>query len=652
MLKEQLDQYIRNTREIRNLSRPDPAKLDSDAAYSEVLRTNFIRIGEIAQENRAILSDVLDPVLDAGELPSTDLLEELNHFTENLLNANNVESLDIPLSHKVSSRLFEYALKGDDPERKLIQADYVITSSYAMINLIKRLGFGSEAFRSYREFGFLAADTIKQFISCDALASLKSEMIREQVMIDSRFMTCLYEGYQKDSTCCQEHLDILKKSASLMEDERIRSLVPGYDWRYHQFRIMEYIGTVCEHNNSRGSTLEQRRYISDVCNRLLETWDSDPDYYKHLSPRIYVKLETMKCSFLAGRTDRDHYLDELVLLYHDCEKEHTSFTAAEEVHYIVGIPLEYLYALERPSGCVTPETDHVANGPAEPLTKKQIETLTHFYHRIEKRMLYTIETGSLTYLLEFLSMLLEHFIEVPTVRFSNFCLSLMRVLHPPTYVHTLMVAEISKCLCRHVIALEPERLIGVNGYQTKEEVLAHKEELLTLIRDASMCHDFGKIPLIDIIFVYGRRLFDFEFDLIRQHPDLGSGMIDRIQAIRYSQDIARGHHKWYDDSAGYPAAFSLKDSALEPLVSIVTVADCMDAATDTIGRSYNRGKTLDEYIREVEEGRGTRYADYLSDLLQRPEVKAELERILIRRREDFYKKTYYMLIKGYYTRQT
>ena len=94
-----------------------------------------------------------------------------------------------------------------------------------MINLIKRLGFGSEAFRSYREFGFLAADTIKQFISCDALASLKSEMIRELVMIDSRFMTCLYEGYQKDSACCQEHLDILKKSASLMEDERIALLL-------------------------------------------------------------------------------------------------------------------------------------------------------------------------------------------------------------------------------------------------------------------------------------------------------------------------------------------------------------------------------------------------------------------------------------------
>ncbi|MEE3409241.1 MAG: hypothetical protein VZQ95_07620, partial [Erysipelotrichaceae bacterium] len=92
-------------------------------------------------------------------------------------------------------------------------------------------------------------------------------------------------------------------------------------------------------------------------------------------------------------------------------------------------------------------------------------------------------------------------------------------------------------------------------------------------------------------------------------------MLDRIPADRSFVDIARGHHKWYDDSAGYPEDFSLKDSPFEPLVDIVTVADCMDAATDSIGRSYNRGKTLDEYIDEVRAGSGTRYAPWLADIL-------------------------------------
>ncbi|MBP3872325.1 MAG: hypothetical protein J6E32_01280, partial [Lachnospiraceae bacterium] len=77
-----------------------------------------------------------------------------------------------------------------------------------------------------------------------------------------------------------------------------------------------------------------------------------------------------------------------------------------------------------------------------------------------------------------------------------------------------------------------------------------------------------------------------------------------------------------------------------PLISIVACADCMDAATDSIGRSYSRGKSLDEYIHEVEDGAGTRYAPYLPDLMKRPEVYESLRKILNERREDYYRLTY------------
>lgn len=644
MLKDRLDEYIRNTALIRVLSYPDPSRLDSGTAYSETLRTNFIKIGEIAQKNRAILSDVLEPMFAPDRTLTGEEVELLNRFHEQLLNASSVECLDVPLSYHVSVRMMEYAMKGDDVGLKIRQADYVISSSYAMINLTKRLGFGTKACRPYREYGFLAADYLSQFLSEDALSSLPHEELREIILVDSRFMCCLYEGCHADPQICEENLKILKRSEAMADNPRIRALVPHYDWKYHQFRLMEYIGAISEHNNSRGATLEQRRYISDVCSRLLQIWDSDPEYYKHMSPRIYVRLMAARSAFLCGRTDRDSYMEELCGLYRECESERKNFRAAEEVHYIIGIPLEYIYALERPSGFVTGDTDRATcGGPAEPLTKEQTKILTQFYYVIEERALYTIGTRSLTYLLEFLSMLLLHFIEVPGVSFMQFCLSTMRVLHPPTYVHTMMVGEISQCLCRHVIESEPELIPGPEGYRTAEEIQAKEEGILSYIRDAALCHDFGKIPLIDIIFVYGRRLFDFEFDLIREHPDLGTLMLERIPSMRKFADVVRGHHKWFDNSQGYPTEFCLKDSSYEPLIDIVTCADCMDAATDSVGRSYSRGKTLDEYISEVEAGSGSRYASYLSPLMRRPDVHRELEEILNDRREEYYQKTYEML---------
>ena len=105
VLKERLDEYISNTRQIRILSYPDPSRLDGAAEYSRTLRANFIKIGEIAQINRAILSDVIEPLLSSEQTLSPETIDELNRFSSSLLDASSVESLDIPLSYHVSDRL-------------------------------------------------------------------------------------------------------------------------------------------------------------------------------------------------------------------------------------------------------------------------------------------------------------------------------------------------------------------------------------------------------------------------------------------------------------------------------------------------------------------------------------------------------------------
>ena len=73
------------------------------------------------------------------------------------------------------------------------------------------------------------------------------------------------------------------------------------------------------------------------------------------------------------------------------------------------------------------------------------------------------------------------------------------------------------------------------------------------------------------------------------------------------------------------------------------VADCLDAATDTIGRSYNRGKTLSDYVKELEEGSGTRYAPWLCELFKDKDVMDNIEHLLTVGRNRNYRNTYYLL---------
>lgn len=130
---------------------------------------------------------------------------------------------------------------------------------------------------------------------------------------------------------------------------------------------------------------------------------------------------------------------------------------------------------------------------------------------------------------------------------------------------------------------------------------------------------------------------------IKTHPKMGASILSRYASTTDYAEVALGHHRWYDNSRGYPEEFDTSLSHYKTLIDLVACADCLDAATDTIGRSYSRGKTIDEFIGELEEGKGTRYAPWLVELVSREDVKADLVFLLSESRERNYRNTYHLL---------
>ena len=181
------------------------------------------------------------------------------------------------------------------------------------------------------------------------------------------------------------------------------------------------------------------------------------------------------------------------------------------------------------------------------------------------------------------------------------------------------------------------------GCATAEDVTRNQYAIVDFAYHAAVCHDFGKLPLIDTIFVYGRDLLDFEFGLIKQHPAMGARMLATHESTKNYANAALRHHLWYDGTNGYPTDAAAGTCTEQTVIDLITCADCMDAATDSVGRSYRRGKTLDQYVAEVEEGAGTRYAPYLSGLLARDEVRLDLEYLLDEGRKANYRNAYQLL---------
>ena len=155
----------------------------------------------------------------------------------------------------------------------------------------------------------------------------------------------------------------------------------------------------------------------------------------------------------------------------------------------------------------------------ERISDDEARWLGQFYRQMTRYAFHMPNSGSLSSMLEYCVDIIERFIEVPEgPTFEGFALQCMAALHPPTYVHSVMVAKLSVCLCTHLIDRDPRWLVGAPGCASIDDVRSHRQALLDYTFHAALCHDIGKLSIIDTIFVYGRNLFDMEFELIRTHP--------------------------------------------------------------------------------------------------------------------------------------
>lgn len=77
------------------------------------------------------------------------------------------------------------------------------------------------------------------------------------------------------------------------------------------------------------------------------------------------------------------------------------------------------------------------------------------------------------------------------------------------------------------------------------------------------------------------------------------------------------------------------------MIDIITLCDCMQAATERVGRNYKQEKSFEKVMEELRKGAGTRYNPDLVKLIDDiPELYNELERIAIYGWPDIYYEIY------------
>ena len=619
-----LRDYTQRLLRIRALSSLQVNTVHNADEYRMALTENFRKIGELARENRDVIENVIHPILSHRHQLPDRLVREIHLFNDQLMDAWTHENIDLNIMSLLSERLMKDAACKGDTSYLIRQLDEEVIASIAMVVQSRRIITCPDIARTFRRRGLAALDQLLSWLDHDRFLQLNEEC-RTLVLINSRYADGLFVTMTELTD--EERSDrfrMIERAIAIADDPFYMEAAPSYDWHYHIYRAYQYISSYDEFNNAAGYTPEELQCIADYGEALEDLMLSDPEYLGTIDGYIYVHSHTCRNRMHAGRITRGEFREEILALY---EQRSPNRYDVDSISDNINLPREYISALDM-----------------DTITQAECDRIGSLYENALSYVFLMPKLGVFFELMDHYAPLLFDFREVPGgLSFEEMALRSFAAIHPPTYVHSLMVARISLCLCTHVIRNNPELLVGILGTETPEDVQKKAPAIKNFIYHAALCHDFGKLIIIDTIFMYGRKILDSEFFIIKQHPDLGAMLLRRHDSTREYADIARGHHVWYDGSKGYPEEFPIGESPLKAAIDIVACADCMDAATDRVGRIYNTGISLDDYIAEVEEGAGTRYAPYFPALFRRKEVYEDLQYLLTEERQEAYRSTWELL---------
>lgn len=210
-----------------------------------------------------------------------------------------------------------------------------------------------------------------------------------------------------------------------------------------------------------------------------------------------------------------------------------------------------------------------------------------------------------------------------------------------TYAHSTHVARLAEAMMKAIIKHRRELLVGKLGISSKWQVRLHQRQLIHFIARAALCHDVGKNSIVSVVNNDYRQLSDEERRIIRMHPRMGIKYLKISQELKYYHDTTLGHHKWYNGKGGYPSDFDNTKSPYRFMIDIITLCDCMQAATERVGRNYKQEKSFEKVMDELREGAGTRYNPDLVKLIDDiPQLYNELEKIAIYGWPDIYYEIY------------
>jgi len=124
-------------------------------------------------------------------------------------------------------------------------------------------------------------------------------------------------------------------------------------------------------------------------------------------------------------------------------------------------------------------------------------------------------------------------------------------------------------------------------------------EEIAILEFGAVLHDIGKIMVPRYVLTKAGALDDEEWEVMRQHPQVGAQMLEGVNHLRLAIPYVLYHHEWWN-GRGYP--FRLKDADIPSEGRLLAIVDAFDAMTSD--RPYRKGLSVADALVEIQKNSG------------------------------------------------
>lgn len=190
----------------------------------------------------------------------------------------------------------------------------------------------------------------------------------------------------------------------------------------------------------------------------------------------------------------------------------------------------------------------------------------------------------------------------------------MMSLHNFAEVLTEIFDARDECTARHSLEVGHISYLIARAYGLSEE-------LSELIHIGGHFHDIGKLGIPDYILKKKKKLTQFEWTLMKNHPVIGAKILMPLKELRVVIDMVMFHHERFD-GMGYPTGIKGKEIPLG--ARIISIADTISAMTSR--RPYRRAFDFERTLEEIKKCSGSQFDPELVEVTH--SIRDEIYRIV------------------------